>query len=60
MILKLLIAFYRWMWGISPAFYNIATPISDNDSGFMALGIFLDLVAVGALLAWLITRERKR
>ena len=47
MILRLLVAFTRWAWGVSPAFYTVKTPIGEEDGVLMVFGMIIDaMVAV--------------
>lgn len=48
MILRLAIAFTRWVWGISPAFF---TPDSDVWYLAMVFGTLIDAIAVAVLIA---------
>lgn len=45
MILRLLVAFTRWTWGISPAFYVVKTPINEGDGALMVFGLLVDVMA---------------
>lgn len=53
MILKCLIAYGRWLWGVSPAFYQIQSPIKEPDAILICFGIFLDVIAVGGIVGFL-------
>ena len=50
MILKCIVAYGRWMWGISPAFYQIQSPINEGDALLIWFGILLDVIAVIAVV----------
>lgn len=46
MILRLIIAAARWVWGVSPAFYSTPNPPTDGDKFVMAIGAFIDIFAL--------------
>ena len=61
MILRLIIAFTRWVWGISPAFI---TPDLNGDGGLvLGFGTLLDVLALmgatGLFIMWLSERSKK-
>ena len=53
MILKCIVAYGRWMWGISPAFYQIQSPIKEGDALLICFGILIDVIAVGVIVGFL-------
>lgn len=44
MILKLLVALTRWVWGVSPAFYTVKTPVGEGDGALMVVGLIIDVM----------------
>ena len=62
MILRLIIAFTRWTWGISPAFI---TPNLENEKWCLAIGfgVVIDILALigatGSFIMWLSERSKK-
>lgn len=44
MILRLIIAATRWMWGVSPAFYSTPNPLTGGDLFVMTIGAFIDII----------------
>lgn len=44
MILRLLVAFTRWAWGVSPAFYVVKTPVGEGDGALMVVGLIIDVM----------------
>lgn len=44
MILRLLVAFTRWAWGVSPAFYAVKTPVGEGDGALMVAGLIIDVM----------------
>ena len=61
MILRLIIAFTRWAWGVSPAF---VTPDSEVWYVVMCLGTVVDITVVAiltdVLIDWIQERRKKR
>lgn len=53
MILKCIVAYARWVWGISPAFYQIQSPIRELDGFLIWFGVLLDVVAVVGIVGFL-------
>ncbi len=60
MILRLIIAFTRWVWGVSPAF---VTPDSEGWYGVMFFGALVDIAVVimltVAIISWIQERKSK-
>ena len=54
MILRLLVAFTRWAWGVSPAFYVVKTPIGEGDGALMLFGLLLDVVVAVPVAAFVL------
>lgn len=60
MILRLIIAFTRWVWGVSPAF---VTPDSEKWYALMFFGAFVDIAVVAMLtvvLTYWVQERRKK
>ena len=57
MILRLIIAFTRWVWGVSPAF---VTPGSEEWYTAMCFGAVIDIAVVVILTVVLIDRRRAK
>ena len=53
MILKCIVAYARWVWGISPAFYQIQSPIGELDGFLIWFGVLIDVTAVVGIVCFL-------
>lgn len=62
MILRLIIAFTRWTWGISPAFITPEQPLGEWGM-VIVFGVALDVLAligvIGYVVIWYTGRRRK-
>lgn len=62
MILRLIIAFTRWVWGVSPAFVTPEQPLGDEWGLVLSLGALLDVFAlvgvIGAVVMWYTVRDK--
>lgn len=57
MILRLIVAFTRWIWGVSPAFVK-----ADSGDWYMAMffGVVIDIAVTGALAIALVDWMQSR
>ena len=62
MILRLITAFTRWVWGVSPAFVTPEQPLGEFRI-VMIFGTMLDVLVLvgvtGAVVLWHIGRDKK-
>ena len=54
MILKLLLSYGRWVFGVHPAFFHVDSPLTEGDALIIFFGVVVDvMVVVGiAFAAW--------
>lgn len=62
MILRLIIAFTRWVWSVSPAFVTPEQPLGEWGA-VMIFGAMLDVLALvgvtGTIVMWYTGRDKK-